>query len=341
MKKTSLLYILLIFATSAFASLADYKCPRLNFQSEADENAKAINANIRLAVCGAENPALFRRAAISIFTDTRNNLAKKITTPASVAKSAKFVKLANLTASAFTNAPVVKIGNIYVLIFDIPQNSRLRRGMNFLVFEMKDGIPRWNIATKDPLISLLLQADFKDITDFDASKIPTDSKEKVDTLVAKNLPMLTFNGAPLVNLDKDPKVYEHPTAKFYKEAQKLFFDLKLDEYSKSHTPLSMKNFRAQFMPMSLDAQKKMLADYMSWGKQYLKIADGGDFKILFFKREKDGEKSHVAVTYFEEINGSPYIWGVGANKSAFDMFLSRYFLSSSDYEKSLSIKFCR
>ncbi len=325
-----------------------YRCVRIRFPSEmalqsrtlgGPENPDCINADIRLAVRSVENPNPIRQAAAEIFTDSRNTLRGKISTPSSISKSEKFVKLAKLNASAFTNAPVFRLGNVYILIFDIPKNSRLKKGMNYVAFKYANGKLLWDISFKDPTILLLLDADYRDATNFELAKIAEEKDSNAAELLEDNLPMLTFKGIPLTNLNRDPEIDSNPTAKYYREIQKIFLALKLDEYSQKYTPASMKRFRAQFLTMGKDTQKSMLADYMKWEKNYLKFVDGGDLKILFFAREREGEKSHLGATFFEYSKGAPFIWGFESNRSAFDMFLSKYFLSGGDLKELMSEKF--
>ncbi len=321
-----------------------YRCARVIFPSEmdvsAEENPAPVDADIRICAALSEDPGPVRRVAAEIFGG-KCPLSEKISSPSNLEKSEKFAKLAKLDAASFENAPVYRMGDVQILVFDPPENSKLKRGMNYAAFRSVRGKTLWDVSFKDPAVLLLLEADKSDPSDFDPSLVDCERDTEARRLLEKRLPFLTFKGIPLTTLARDPGIDSHPAARRHREAQKIFLDLKLDEYSLQYAPVSRAQFRAKFLGMSRTEQREVLADYMLWEKRYLKFADGGDMKILFFERCRNGEKPRPGATFFEYRGETPFIWGFEPKGGAFEMFLSKYLLSGSGSEKPLSEKFLR
>ena len=152
-------------------------------------------------------------------------------------------------------------------------------------------------------------------------------------------------------MDPDPDVYEDDISKFYKNAQDVFYSWDLDGYGKFMTQTSAEKFNSQFSSMSEEDRKKVLTDYFSWGKKYIKVMKNNYLNMIFFERVKDGEPSKNDYAYIQgtvkaellkdgetpEFAGYK-IYNFGAPKTLFDAFLGKYVLNG-DYTENMKKRF--
>ena len=282
-----------------------------------------------------------------------NSIAKLVKNPKDAKKAEKFIKLSGLAENAEgcpAGLKIMKIGDYYALFFLPKKNSKMPLGISYMVFEKSDGKLLWDPSFSDPLMGMISQAMFP-LSDrlYEAKKTKNDPK--INELLENSLPFLLFKNGPLISMDPDPDVYEDDISKFYKNAQDVFYSWDLDGYGKFMTQTSAEKFNSQFSSMSEEDRKKVLTDYFSWGKKYIKVMKNNYLNMIFFERVKDGEPSKNDYAYIQgtvkaellkdgetpEFAGYK-IYNFGAPKTLFDAFLGKYVLNG-DYTENMKKRF--
>ena len=235
---------------------------------------------------------------------------------------------------------VARAGDFFLLIFDMPKGSRLRSGMNIMVFEKSGGKILWNPSFSDPLLPLAATSDFHSPKSADGFPALTHTCRN---LAGKSLPILCFKNGALLSADGVDAVEKLPEAVFYRKAQNIFYSWKLDEYASYMTEESKNRFNSQFGGMPESERKKILGEYFSWGKTYRKVMDAGAQKLILFTRNKSGAEPYNDAAYLRETHeGSLLISRFGADKSPLDLFLSKYvFPTKQNYADAISKKYLK
>ena len=127
-------------------------------------------------------------------------------------------------------------------------------------------------------------------------------------------------------------------AKFYRNAQDVFYSWKLDDYTAFMTSESRNKFNSQFKAMSDAERKKVLGEYFQWKKQYHKVLDAGEHTLILFSRHKPQCEPYDDTAYLQNDNGKYAITKFGAEKSPLDMFFAKY-IYPKNYFKLISKKY--
>ncbi len=302
-----------------------------------------------------------RESAINLLKEALKadtaSMEKLVKNPKDAKKAEKFIKLSGLDSEKLKEClpyiNVMKIGDYFALVFPPTNESKMPLGINYMVFEEVDGKLAWNPSFSDPLLGMIAQlmsaspeSDQKDIETLGELNDP-----KINELLENSLPFLLFKNGPLISMDPDPDVYEDDISKFYKNAQDVFYSWDLDGYGKFMTQTSAEKFNSQFSSMSEEDRKKVLTDYFSWGKKYIKVMKNNYLNMIFFERVKDGEPSKNDYAYIQgtvkaellkdgetpEFAGYK-IYNFGAPKTLFDAFLGKYVLNG-DYTENMKKRF--
>ena len=272
-------------------------------------------------------------------------LSAKVAKKKDAARAFKYLKASKLLPEAVEKSAVAKAGDFYLLVFEMPKGSRLKSGMNIMVFEKSEGGFLWNASFNDPLLPLVATSDFANPkTGDDSTKAPTESDLKVVAqLRKKSLPYLKFANGALVSMDEVAGVNDTPEGKFYHKAQDVFYSWKLDEYGAFMTQQSREKFESQFKNMPDAERKATLGEYFSWGKKYRKIMDAGETKLVLFSRHKQGATPYNDIAYLRKSpDGGLAIQRFGADKCALDLFLSKYvYPDDCSYLDEISKKFLK
>ena len=264
------------------------------------------------------------------------------TTKNSAKRAMKFIKASGLKPDDLNSALVVQLGDKYAVIYQLPKQSRLREGMNFFVFEYINGKLFYNPSFTDPLLTLIATCDFKNPQD--ASKISfktfNDSDKTIcEKLAEKNLPLVCFKNGALVSEEKIDGVDDIASAKFYRNAQDVFYSWKLDEYTAFMTPASKDKFNSQFKSMSDAERKQVLGEYFQWKKQYHKVLDAGEHTLILFSRHKPQCEPYDDTAYLQNDAEKFAITKFGAEKSPLDMFFAKYIYPKNQYFDLISKKY--
>ncbi len=331
----------IFFANLLLATPNGYSAfPIRNVGEGSQKSASFYDAWILAA--NPENANAIKEAAIKLTkaspAELENLVAKK-----GAKRAAKFLKMAKLSEKSFENTQPARIGNFVILPFALPEKSRLRLGMNAIVFEIVDGKLLYNPSFNDPLVALVASSNFQNA--IDASKLnfktfTKEDKEVCDNLIKNKLPILLFKNGILVSESVVKGVDEIEVAKFYRNAQDVFYSWKLDEYANFMTPFSANKFNSQFKSMSEDERKKVLGEYFQWKKHYHKVLDAGIEKLILFSRHKPQCEPYDDTAYITENNGKFAITKFGAEKSALDQFLAKYIYPKDGYFNLISQKYC-
>lgn len=286
-----------------------------------------------------------RNAASALLALSPADLAAKVAKKKDAPRAFKYLKASKLSADAIEKSAVAKAGDFYLLVFEMPKGSRLKSGMNIMVFEKSGGGFLWNASFNDPLLALVATSDFAHPKAGDAStKAPTESDSKVVAqLNEKSLPYLKFANGALVSMGEAAGVNDTPEGIFYHKAQDVFYSWKLDEYGAFMTQPSRKKFESQFKNMPEAERKATLGEYFSWGKKYRKIMDAGETKLVLFSRHKQGATPYNDIAYLRKSpDGGLAIQRFGADKCALDLFLSKYvYPDDRSYLDEISKKFLK
>lgn len=258
------------------------------------------------------------------------------------ARAAKFLKASRLAKADFDSAAVAVAGKLRILVFAMPKGSRLRAGMNVMVFEKSaDGKYLWNASFNDPLLALLGTSDFANAREIKPSALSEKDAKTLEKLEAKKLPFLQFKNGALLSMDETDGVNETAEAKFYHNAQDVFYSWKLDEYGNFMTPASRAKFESQFKSMPEAERRATLGEYFKWGKKYRKIMDAGALKLVLFSRHKEGAAPYNDIAYLRKsADGKLAIERFGADKTPLDLFLSKYiYPNGRDYAAEIAKKY--
>lgn len=286
-----------------------------------------------------------KNSAKKLVSASDNEIPALVAANKDVKRAKKYLKASKLSSEAVDKSLTARVGDVYILVFEMPKDSKLRAGMNVMVFEKSaDGKYLWNPSFNDPLLPLVGTSDFKNAKSADDIDIFmfTEKDEKICKKLERfNLPILCFKNAALVSMDELEKVYTTNEAKFYHKAQDVFYSWKLDSYTDFMTPRSRDKFNSQFKEMPEEERKKVLGEYFAWSKIYHKVMDAGSQKLIFFSRHKESADPYFDVAYLQVMPDNELaITKFGAEKSALDLFLSKYLYPiKSDYLHTISRKY--
>ena len=257
-------------------------------------------------------------------------------------RAVKFIKASGIKLDGLKSATAVQLGDKYAVIYQLPKKSRLREGMNFFVFEYQNDKLVYNPSFTDPLLTLLATCDFKNPQN--ASKIgfkTFNDSDKItcENLAKANLPFICFKNGALVSEEKIAGVDNLAPAKFYRNAQDIFYDWKLDDYTAFMTAPSKDKFNSQFKSMSDAERKQVLGEYFQWKKQYHKVLDAGEHTLILFSRHKPQCEPYDDTAYLQNNGGKFAITKFGAEKSPLDMFFAKYIYPKNQYLKLISKKY--
>lgn len=302
MKSLFITIFMLIFSASAFAEYVKIALPK---SSEIEGDNAKFYAKGALAVDMANESEVRRVGEFvdALMSAGSEEFAAMLKKPELASKSAKFLKLARLGKGA--NLFAFKFGKLTIAVFEIPSGSRMRAGMNFFALENvgsgeSSGL-RWNVSFNNPMVVLAAQCAFTNPQKLDFSGLVAKS-EKDGVLLEKacgaDMPFFVFGNDVFAGVSADPNVDAHPAAEFYRKIQDVFFSWKIDEYAEFMSAPSKRVFLAQYAGMTDTQKKKVLSDYFSWHKQYLRVLQLGEREfIVLFKRYRDGSKEQFDVAY--------------------------------------------
>ncbi len=347
MKKHILL--ILAFAASAsalFAAPDGYNAVRLRNVGEAG-GTPALNAPARYyetawaLVAKPQNAGRAKAAAKALLAAKPAEL-ESLCAAGGAKRAAKLIKISGLTPKAIDAAFEARIGKYEALVYELPAKTRLRPGMNALVFEEKGGKLLFNPSFADPFISLLALSDFKNPQS--AEEIPCKTFDGADAEICaaaarEKLPFLQFANGALVSEKPVEGVDAGSAAKFYRAAQDVFYSWKLDDYSAFMTPESRAKFESQFKSMPDAERKKVLGEYFQWKKKYHKTLEAGSETLILFSRHKPRREPYDDTAYLAAAGGKFAITKFGAEKSALDLFLAKYVYPEEGYLKLISKKY--
>ncbi len=329
MRKIITTLTILLTSINLFAEYVSIALPK---SSEMNDARKFYDAAI--AIDNSEEKEI-ASVVKQILSSSNDELKKLVVNPKLAQKSAKFLKMARLPKDVKILA--ANFGKYKVALFEIPQNSRMRKGMNFLAFEQHDGKLLWNVNANDMYLSLMAQCDIANPKKIDVKNIPTTSasdKTKLNFLIKNRLPILVFKNCALLSIDPVSGVEKDPFAKFYKKIQDVFFSWKIEEYADYMSPKSRAKFNSQYAGMSAEQKKATLSDYFSWKKKYLKVAKLSDNEaIIIFKRKKAGNPDQIDLAYITltSKDGSAGVLEKFGEKTPLDLMLNRYIFKGRYY----------
>ena len=319
-------FCVLLWLAAGAALFAEYVLLPFPKESELGDARKYYDAGVAAdALPASETAALLGSAAGAEPGQLPALLADK----REAGKAAKFLKLAKIGKNS--RALGIKFGKYKVVLFSIPANSRMRRGMNFLAFETAaDGSAKWRVSLNDMFLSLIAQCDFASPKPIDISSLPVFSasdKAALNALARDGMPVLAFKNGALVSLDAAAGVESDPAAKFYAKIQKVFFSWKLDEYASYMSPKSAEKFRGQYSAMTGEQRKAALSGYFAWKKKILKSMKLSDTEhLIIFKRFQPGQPDQFDVAYItlSSKDGSSGALEKFGERTPLDLMLSRY-----------------
>lgn len=322
MKNLLTIFVVLLTTLNLFGEYVSIALPKT---SETGDTKKFYDASIAVDNSDAK---IVSDAVAKILSADGEQLKKLITNPALAPKSVKYLKLARLNKDVKILS--VNFGKYKVALFEIPQNSRMRKGMNFFAFEQTGERLLWNVNVNDMYLSLMAQCNIANPKKIDIKKIPTTSasdKSKLNDIVKNKLPVLVFANSALLSVDPVASVSKEPAAKFYKKIQDIFFSWQIDEYANYMSPKSREKFNSQYAGMNATEKKQVLSDYFSWKKKYLKVCKLSDNEfIVIFKRKKNGNPDQIDLAYITltSKDGSSGFLEKFGEKTPLDLMLSRY-----------------
>ncbi len=323
--KNSIIKKALVSASAACTALAINAAVNFRAPIVLVSDGKSYTGSAQIEIpCAPEVAA--RAREILAAADNPEKLSQMLSSPKDLEKAQKFLSL--LGGKGFQNVYAAQLG-AHPCVFFKCESEKMRPGMNFFAFDKEGEKLLWNLSLRDPLLSVLAES---------AQKTTWKILRDVPTVT---YPKILFANGELKNIDRDENVENEEVSKFYRTAQKYFLDLDFENYAKYYTPDSRKKLESQYFPLSTEEKKNLLSDYFSWKKKYLRIADAGNLKILFFERRKDGAKTQNGITWFEQKDGNFYISNFGPEKSLFERFLDAHFLSGHDYLQNFEKKFGR
>ncbi len=323
-----------------FAEISGYSAFAIRNVGEGNQNAPTF-FDAWLLTATPKNTNVVKDAAVALTKASPTEL-EKLVTAKGAKRAAKFLKMAKLSAKSFENSTPAQVGDYIVLPFDLPEKSRLRLGMNALVFEFSGDKLLYNPSFNDPLVSLIASSNFQkanDASKLDFKTFCDDDKKVVEKLVEKKLPILLFKNGVLLSESVVDGVNDIAVAKFYRNAQDIFYDWKLDDYASFMTQFSADKFNSQFKSMSDEERKKVLGEYFQWKKKYHKVLDAGSEKLILFSRHKPQCEPYDDTAYIAESNGKFAITKFGAEKSALDQFFAKYIYPKDGYFNLISKKY--
>jgi len=322
MKKFLSALLSVIFVSCACAEYVGVALPR---DGEAGGGAKFHEAFVAVDTVDS-SPLAF--AVDRLVSAKPDELKAMLANPAHVGKAQKFLKMAQLKKGAKLFA--FKFGRYRVAAFEIASGSRMRKGLNYIVFDPIGEKMLWDLSVNDPYLALIAQCNFAAPQKIEPSKIVAFSasdKAKVNDTVGRGDPVLVFANAALVPPHPGPAVCDEPAAKFYKKIQDVFFSWRIDEYAAYMSPKSRALFNAQYSGMDDARKKAVLSDYFSWKKKYLKVMSLSKSEyIIIFKRQKAGQKDQIDTAYIrlESADGSRGRLENFGVKTPLDHMMARY-----------------
>lgn len=233
-----------------------------------------------------------------------DGLSKLLSNPGDAKRAQKFVAMMDPENAVLKSTAFLADDSI-VFFFDNPK-SKLRPDMNFMAFKPGKENWRWDLSEKSPLLTLLSEA-VRAKTSHHIN--PQDFGREKTGLNSKFVPLENGQNA------------DNPAFQFYQTAQKEFYGMRLDEYSKFMTPKSAEVFKNQFLLMPRDEQEKVLSDYIQWHKVFYGIYDTGNVKVVVFKRVKECATHEMYdCAYIVQTDDGLKLANFGQNQGAFAEF---------------------
>ena len=318
---------LIITTIACISAFAEYVAIALPKESELNDNRKFYDASIAVNKIDDNTQ---QQAVETLLSTPSSELSKLLTNPQNATRASKFLKFSRLDKS-------VKIfpfnfGKWKVAIFQIPQNSRMRKGLNYFVFEQIGNKLLWDVSVNNMYLSLISQCNFQAPTQIDISKVKTSSasdKAILNDLTKNKQPFLVFLNGALISTTSDSNVYKHPASKFYKKIQDVFFSWQIEKYAQFMSPKSKSKFNEQYSGMSEQQKKSTLSDYFAWKKKYIKVLQLSDNEfIVLFKRQKQRQKDQFDLAYItltSKDGSTGYLEKFG-DRTPLDIMLHRHIL---------------
>ena len=330
-------------AALAFAAASAAECKLAEFPvvfKIDGENCAVMNAGSPAAKISAQSAlpdkplidSFFKKLFRAKKSGNADSISLLLARPQDAKKAAKFLSMFKLdNPDQLSSDLAARIGKNSIVIPFKPSVKKFRSGMNAFVLKKSPEGLKWDLSAKDPIISMMA-----DSAAFSSPKL-ADSPANQNFLGGdKNSPLAVVvfaDSGPLTAFEEDPNVDKLETSKFYRNAQNIFYSYKLDEYAAFMTAKSAEKFNNQYLQMPENERKSALAEYFKWGKKYVKVLDGGALKVVLFRRVKDGEPPQPDMAYILSGPKGLLIANFGADKSNFDLFLSKYIFSSKPYSE--------
>ena len=162
MKNLLTIFVVLLTTLNLFGEYVSIALPKT---SETGDTKKFYDASIAVDNSDAK---IVSDAVAKILSADGEQLKKLITNPALASKSVKYLKLARLNKDVKILS--VNFGKYKVALFEIPQNSRMRKGMNFFAFEQTGERLLWNVNVNDMYLSLMAQCNIANPKKIDIKK---------------------------------------------------------------------------------------------------------------------------------------------------------------------------
>ena len=320
------LQIIILILTICSSALADYVSVALPKSSELNDLNKFYDASIAINKL-SDNEV--QNAVTKILSASQDELKNLVANKSMANKAAKFLKLARLDKSV--KILPTTFGKWKIALFEIPPNSRMRKGMNYFAFEQIGNKLLWDLSVNNMYLALMSQCNIANPQPIDVTQIHTFSasdKTQLNDIIKNKQPILIFKNGALISVNAVSNVKKHPAAKFYKKIQDVFFSWKIEQYAQFMSPKSKAKFNSQYSGMSEEQKKSTLSDYFSWKKKYLKVMQLSDNEyLLIFKRQKQGQNDQYDVAYLtltSKDGSTGYLEKFG-ERTPLDLMLSRHF----------------
>ncbi len=313
---------MLSICTSAFAEYVAINLPK---KSELNDSRKFYDASVVVNKLDTND---VQQAVEKILATSAKDIQNLLVNQSSTKKALAFLRLARLDKSV--KILPISYDKWKIALFEIPANSKMRKGLNFFVFEQIGDKLLWDLSTSNTdFLKLMAQCDIANPQPIDVTKVPTFSasdKTILNYMIKNKQPFLFFKNGALISTSPVSKVKNHPATKFYKRIQDVFFSWKIEEYAQFMSPPSKAKFNAQYSGMSEEQKKTTLSDYFKWKKKYLKVMQLSDNEfIIIFKRQLKGAKDQFDVAYITltSKDGSTGVLEKFGERTPLDIMLSR------------------
>ncbi|MBO6101874.1 MAG: hypothetical protein J6P03_01310 [Opitutales bacterium] len=222
------------------------------------------------------------RLAVQKISENSTDLEGVLLKPADKKKAAAIVsKLGDKSA---LQTPFCIFFEDFALVPFKSSASKLRPDLMFAAFK-KDagGVWKWDMSLRTPAVLSLLES-------FNES----GAKE------------LGGENAPLEFIDIScGKNSGEPALKFYKFWQAKFYALDLPAYAEIMTPKSKEVYSAQYLSLTKERQKEILKDYITYSKNFYKIAVLDGLKVMLYTRLDKGKINSYDAAFLLE-NGDTF-----------------------------------